>query len=437
MNARRICFAACLPTALLGFTVQAGADAINAQLARQWFQQARELGEADAGSLWGLPVYGPMLFADPDSRDVVANQADAEGKLREEEGVWVGTLPDEVGVANYAVEWAGVKWTMVMWPPPDERYARGRLMMHECFHRIQDDLELPAGNPSNNHLDTRDGRIWLQMEWRALAEALIQADHERQRATEDALVFRALRRSLFQGSAESERQLELNEGLAEYTGYRLCGLPLEVLPDRVSIRLGESQGQGGFVRNFAYASGPAYGLLLDAAHPPWRTELTATSDLGDMLAAVIGFEMPGELSQEAEKRAERYEGQRLIARETERDQQRQERLATYRARFFDGPVLTLPLSADVSYSFNPNGLEALDDTQTVYATLRVVDQWGILEVSSGALMVRKDGRVAEVRVPAPGNAAADPPAGDGWLLRLNEGWNIVAGEREGEFKVSK
>ena len=412
---------------------------INAELARQWFEHARSLGEADAGELWGIQVHGPLVFADPTTRECVANQADAEGLLREESGVWVGSIPAEVGIANYALEWAGVKWTMVMWPLPEERYARGRLMMHECFHRIQDDLNLPAQNPDNSHLDSREGRIWLQMEWRALAEALIRTEPERKGAIEDALMFRLLRRSHFDGAAETERQLELNEGLAEYTGYRLCGLPLEVLPDRVSMRLIDAQGQSGFVRNFAYISGPAYGLLLDAVHPTWRTQVNAGSDLGDMLAGAVGFAPPdaASLASLTAERVNRYDGNSLIDRETERDRQRQERLAGYRARFIAGPVVTLPLGANVSYSFNPNGLEAIDDTQTVYSTTRVIDEWGILEVSAGgALVVRKDGRVVEVRVSAPSDVS-NLLQGDGWTLTLHEGWQLVPSERAGDYTARR
>jgi len=419
------------------FSMTAGENAVNEALARAWFEQAKSLGEADAGELWNMQVDGPMLFADPISRKIVANQPDAEGKLSESDGLWIGSLAEDVGIANYAVDWAGVRWTMVMWPLPDERYARGRLMMHECFHRIQDELGLPASNPSNNHLDERDGRIWLQMEWRALAEALLLNDPKRKGAIEDALIFRSLRHMKFEGAAESERELEMNEGLAEYTGYHLCGLPIEVLPDRVSIRLSEAQGQAGFVRNFAYVSGPAYGLLLDAYRTGWRGELSAVSDLGTMLAEAIGFTLPDHLEEEALRRVGRYEGERLIVRETERDHARQERVASYRARFMDGPILVLPLTENVNYTYNPNGLEAIDDAQTVYESLRVVDAWGILEVNGGALVARKDGHVDLVRVPAPGDLATKPIEGDGWTLRLNEDWRLTPGEREGDFTVEK
>src|SRR5437867_5533484 len=98
---------------------------------------------------------------------------------------------------------------MVMWPLPQDRYARARLMMHECFHRIQESMGLSGANPANSHLDSKDGRAWLRLEWRALTEALIRRGAARQRAVEDALIFRARRRALFPEAEAQEGALEL------------------------------------------------------------------------------------------------------------------------------------------------------------------------------------------------------------------------------------
>jgi hypothetical protein len=412
--------------------------AIDLAVAREYFHEARVLGEEDAGRLWGIPVHGPMVFADLATRAAVANTADVGGLFKPEGGVFVGAIPEDVNIANTAVTLGGSEYTMVMWPLPEARYARARLMMHECFHRIQDDLGHPAANPGNAHLDTLDGRIWLQMEWRALAEALIRSGSERHKATEDALVFRARRRAAFgPEAAREEAAIEFNEGLSEYTGYRLCGLPEAVLPDRVAIRLGDQQSQGGFTRNFAYVSGPAYGLLLDAADPAWRRAIKSTDDLGHLLGAAIGFKAPPDVTSEAARRIGRYDGDRLMARETVRDRQRRERLAAYQQRFVEGRVLVLPLSGEVSYSYDPNGLEAIDEASSIYESLRVIDAWGVLEVTGGAWLRRESGRVADVRVSAPSDAGANPVAGDGWTLRLGEGWRLIAGARVGDLTVGK
>ena len=50
--------------------------------------------------MWGRPLYGPMIFVDPQTRFAVANQADGNGVLQENRGVFAGTLPNDVVIAN-------------------------------------------------------------------------------------------------------------------------------------------------------------------------------------------------------------------------------------------------------------------------------------------------------------------------------------------------
>ena len=66
---------------------------IDTKLAGQYFEEARAICDRDSGRLWGVTLYGPMLFVDPGSRAIVASHADKDGLLRERGGVFVGRLP--------------------------------------------------------------------------------------------------------------------------------------------------------------------------------------------------------------------------------------------------------------------------------------------------------------------------------------------------------
>jgi hypothetical protein len=171
---------ACL--ALVVGVARAQPTPIDSVLAKAYFQDARAASERDQGTLWGQELYGPLLFINPATHAVVANQPDREGKLTPRDDVYVGKLPAEIFPANTAIEWAGVDWTMVMWPPPELRQPRVRLLMHECFHRVAPRIGLTAANASPSHLDKRDGRIWLEMEWRALEQAMWRQGAARQKA---------------------------------------------------------------------------------------------------------------------------------------------------------------------------------------------------------------------------------------------------------------
>jgi hypothetical protein len=78
-----------------------------------------------------------------------------------------------LGFGNAPIEWGGSRWAADMWDLATSLDARtrGMLMLHELFHRIQPELGLIPLSGQNAHLDTFKGRVWLRLEWRALARA--------------------------------------------------------------------------------------------------------------------------------------------------------------------------------------------------------------------------------------------------------------------------
>src|SRR5215472_168199 len=418
------------------------APPIDAAKARQYFAEAKALSDRDKGALWNVPLYGPLLFVDPGTRYTVANQADAEGKLKPLDGVFAGTVPLELGIANTATKWAGVQWTMVMWPLPQHKQPRMRLMLHECFHRVQGQIGLPATDAQNGHLDSLDGRIWLQMEWRALEHAFWQRGEERKRDVADAVYFRNYRRSLFPSAAKNENALEMNEALAEYTGFKLSTSSPGEYAALVSAWLRSAPTRTpSYGRSFAYTSGPAYGGLLDAASKGWRKGLTPTTDFGQLLASAYGVDVPaaaGLNKAEAMRRTERYDGGEVVAIETEKEIKHQARLASTRKAFVDGPVLSLSVSPEFNYTFDPNAVLTVDDQLTLYeGNIQVSDAWGLLKITEGVLFVRENGKVVRVQVPAPADLTKTPLAGNGWTLDLKPEWQLLPEGRVGDFAVQK
>ncbi|MFT3878090.1 MAG: alpha/beta hydrolase [Gemmatales bacterium] len=406
---------------------------IDKAIAAQYFDEAKKLWKEDGGQLWGKSLSGAMLFVDPKTRDVVANQADAEGLLKPEGSVFVGKLPTNIFIANYARSWAGVKWVIIIWPLPEDRASRSVLMMHESWHRIQNEVGLPAASPNLNHLDQMKARYWLQLEWRALTAALLKTNQERRLAIEDALLFRRQRHILYPNDSAPEMSLEMNEGMAEYSGIKLSGMSAGEQQLYAAKKLEEQPAQvGSFLRTFAYLSGPPYGLLLDARDDQWRKSAKPDTNLGLLLSRAYDMKLPTLTESELELRAERYQSKQLKAKEEEREKLRLLEVAKAKVRYVDGPVLILPL-VKMQYSFTYANLIPIDGIGIVYPTMHITDEWGALDATKGALL-GSDFKTA--RVPAP-TSKDDAIAGDGWKLTLKPGWRLVPGSRQGDYTLKK
>jgi hypothetical protein len=404
---------------------------INLAKARTYFAEDKAVSDKDGGRLWGVKVYGATFFVDPQSRFVVANEPDRDGVLHADGDLYVGTLPQSVIVSNAPVDWEGKRWTMLMWPyVPEDTNVRRVMFAHESFHRIQPALHLMAPDTPSLHLDTVEGRVWIQLEWRALAAALVETGPARTQAIADALLFRAHRRSLFPGSRDIEDGLEIAEGVPEYTGTVLGEPDLASARWRAIGRLTDPDPTGTFVRFFAYLSGPPYGMLLDERLPGWRAKLTVTSDLGDLLASTL----PAHAAASADTRATAYGAAALRLSEADRAARADAEKMRWRALLVEGPTLLLPKVGKFAFSFNPSTLVSLGDAGTVYPTFHVVSGWGTLDVKDGALVPTDFTRAT---VAAPKDLKGPHVEGPGWTLDLAPGWSIAPAAKSGSFTLRK
>jgi hypothetical protein len=420
---------ACLALAgatLVSFAAHAGT--INPSAAAAAFAERQAMCDRDGGKLWGKDLCGPLFFVDPQSRAVAANVNAADGSLAKTGNVFTGTLDKNVLISNTAADWKGQRWSMVMWPLPDDAPTRDAMLMHESWHRIQADIGLPPRDPIQAQLATEFGRVSLRMEWRALAAALTATDDvARKSAIRDALIFRAWRHAHFPDTASREDQLELNEGLAEYTGRRLSGQS----DAQVAQGIREWEKNDAFARAFAYASGPGYGFLLDHYSQDWRRHLTLNSDLGDMLEEAAAISFPGNIGVAARKEGRKYDLATVQKEEKAKAEAHDRQAKVWTQTLVTGPVLHLP-AKKLNAQFNPSTLFPLPPNGTVYPTLQAIAEWGKLTASEGALI---DDNWTGVTVSAPADAAT--LSGKGWTLELKPGWTIVPGKKPGDFTVTK
>lgn len=404
---------------------------LDADNASRLFEEARDVSSKEGGKLWGTELYGPIILIDLDAERVIANEPDTEGILQSAGGVYTGALPDAIAPANTPTEWAGKRWTMLIWQSlPEDRLTRQKMLAHEMFHRVQPALNLMARDSLTLHLDTTEGRIWLQLEWRALAAALISEGAAQEQAIRDALAFRAHRREMFPGAAAAERSQEIAEGVPEYTGLIIAAPDAGAARWRAVASLADPDTDISYVRSFAYVSGPPYGLLLDQRSPGWRAKLSVDSDLGGMLAATV----KRGASASAERRASAYGAAAIRNAEADRAARIEEVKSRYRELLVEGPTLTLPNAGSFSINFNPSTIISLDDETAVYPTLHASDAWGTLDVKDGALL-KPD--FSSITVSAPTSPSGRRLTGEGWTLDLAEGWRLSPSSKPDSYIVEK
>jgi len=389
--------------------------------------------EASGERLLGVPLCGQLLLVDGRSRSTVATQQDPDGKFENRNGLFLGKLPADILIANTSVRWGDEEWAMVSLPLPTDRFQRIRLLAHESFHRIQPALGLRATDATGAHLESESGRLWLRLELRALAEALRTQGVISRNAAKDALLFRASRQRLNPGAERLESALEIQEGLAEYTGSVVALAVSGESVARVARAVEDAEDQRAFARSFAYATGPALGLLLDRFAGSWRKSITKDTNLAAVLAKALGNPNAMDIKA-AESRGQRYGYRALSDDEHARATRTQALLASYRSRFLEGPVLEFPKTEELRRSFNPNNLVPLGESGTVYPTGTFVSRWGTLQIDDVGALLSSDKQ--SLRVTAPFDAQARPLVGPGWRLDLTPGWTIRAAGKPGDFVLA-
>ena len=352
----------------------------------------------------------------------MAVEPDSAGVLQPVDGVYKGTLPDSVIIGNTAVDWGAKTWSMVMWPPPVDRDARLNLLAHESFHRIQKRMGLPMRSPTVDFLATMQGRIYFLLELQALKASLAKPVDKRRVDLANALLFREKLHDLFPKTFRSERLLEMNEGLAEYTGV-ILGRPAATIPAHLNKIIDSAENQKSLIRSAAYLTGPVYGYLLFQKAPDWTLKIDSNADFPRLISAYYQVQQINHVSDAALGKAEKlYPYKAIISAERAKETKRLQMEKYYMELFTQKPVLTLTL-IKMNVGFDPRNLFDLREYGTGYPTGQVNDDWGQLEVS-GTGMLMKNWHT--VTLPAGKiETSGYLLKGDGWQLHLNNGWKLV------------
>jgi hypothetical protein len=384
--------------------------------------------------LWGVDLYGPLLIVEPSTRRVFANVPDSAGILQKKGDLFTGVLPPEVMIANTSLQWSGRRWAMVLLPLSQKPDDQINLLTHELFHLHQPSLGFMPNEVTNAHLEEQNGRVYLRLELSALLEAIQSVDaRERNAHIKNALRFRTYRYTLYPKAQGEENTLEMNEGLAEYTGVMMADRNHAAAISHFELFCHRFFNSPSYTRSFAYHTIPMYGYLLKDLRKYWNRDLKASTSLTQYLKEAFGFSDDAMNVEDTLLIMQPYDGSQILASETERSERIKKQLAAYRKRFTMEPRIVIPLMK-MQVSFDPGNIVPIDGLGTYYPDLRITDQWGILTVTSGALI---GSNWDKVLISLPFKYDSNIIIGEGWRLELNEGYHLLKDGESGNFKVGK
>ena len=387
-------------------------------------------------ALWNVNLYGPILLVDAKTRDVFANEKDSTGILVAGTGIFRGKLPNDINIANTSIRWNGKRWAMIMLPLPANRKERLNLISHELFHRAQPTLNLISINVDNNHLDKEHGRIYLRLELEALRQAVqspsleIASPH-----IINAMMFRKLRHQMYSDADSTENILELNEGLAEYTGLIMSERSRKEMVEHLMKSAMDFQQSKTFVRSFAYQTIPLYGFLMhNFVREFWNRDITSQSNLTVYFMRSFNVKIPIDIETYTSKVWLNYNGAQISQEEKKRQEDHARVINEMTTMFVKNPHLEIPLER-MNISFNPGNLIPLENYGTVYPNLRITDNWGILTVEDGALL---SADWSKVTVTIPEENSTRYVKGKGWTLELNsDNYVVVRDEASSNYYLRK
>ena len=349
------------------------------------FENLKKVSDADKGKLWGKTLYGPTMFVDVQTRNLVANQQNKENTFTQKGNLYFGQLPEDIIIANTSISYCGEDWTCVIWDGSRDLLTSTQLLIHESLHRIQDEIGLPSCGSSNQHLDETEGELLLKLELGILKDLLQNDSKDLTEGLRDAMTVRKYRQTMFPNG--NENQFECHEGMAEYTAFKL--LPLDndneaIRKGLVAAAIAKGMDGSGFGNSFAYLTGPAYGLLIDEMIPDWRNGIRSGKTIPDVISTEIAI--PDTVDNaEIERISARYNLTEYLNKERSRLEARDKEDAELRDRFSESKWLVIP-NDNINFGFNPSErLVAYDTIGVICNTMQLRGSFGTLEVGNGIM----------------------------------------------------
>jgi hypothetical protein len=393
------------------------------QKAAQYFKDIEAICNRDSGKLWGKNLYGPIMFVERTSRNIVANIQDNQGLLKGKDNIYTGVYPKELILNNAPVNFGGTLFAMSPLPTEEDNYRIKTRAIRSLFHRFQESEGVVASSFNVSNMDEKEARLWIKLEWKALRKALNSQGDEQKLAIRDALIFRGSNRELYQKFAVDENRFETYEGLATFTFTHLCTESPQEYKTRLFENLDRVYSMPSFSRSYGAIHGALYATLLYDKGFDFRRIKTDNFDLGNEVKELYNIELPVICRDVAGSLAVNYEIEAINLEEAHRLADIKQSVHNQISVFTEKPVVFLELESPY-FDFEPEDIHPLDTLGTLYSSMRVSDNWGKLTVDKVGCLVSNNFKF--IRISTKGlKEDQSRISGDGWTLMLNNNWELV------------
>jgi hypothetical protein len=401
--------------------------------ASSYFKQVEELCNRDNGKIWGTNLYGPMMFVDRTSRQIVANQPDKEGILKIKDGVYTGLFSKESIINNTTTEFGGTLFGIAPLPVEEDGYRITTRAIHCLFHRFQHLNGIYPAVYYSPNMDDKEARIWIKLEWKALRKAITSSGDDQLLAIRDALIFRETNHKSFPKYIDEGNHFETYEGLATFTFIRLSTSSEEEFYNRLFENLERIYSFQSYSQSYGVIHGALYATLLYQKGFDFKKLRPDNLDLGNLVKDMYNIELPETCRDVAGSLAISYNINDIYTEEEKRLKDIKDGLNKQISIFNEKPVVYLELESPY-FDFEPEDVHSLDTLGTLYTSIRISDNWGKLTVNKYGCLISDNYK--NIRITARGfKKDKNHIYGEGWHMILNENWKI--GEVDQNYFVRK
>lgn len=413
------------------------------EIIEQKLFESKAILNFDNGDLWGYPMWNDSILIIDSKEDIVYSLVNLEGANKISNYLYsIPFKKGELQYTNTVQKFRGGEYVTV-----NERYTKDdKTIIHELFHKMHFSVTDSLTADAITYLDDFEDRLYLKSEFVALKNALklmnTNADEDSIKTfINDAFIFRKIRHSKYSEYLKKEIELETVEGLAVYTEIKLSKIPNKYL---LAIEEIEKRSKAlSLARSFAYATGGAYGIILDYLGIEWRTGLGNRKKY-NFLNLYEDFVLKSEINTNEiilKQAQQRNDFKQLEKEETARKEENEKNSKYYNQILFEQPTLRINIKKGYGMTFDMNSIFGLKGKGTVYTNLSGIDikneHFGNFklksEIGKGGAFIPDD--FSFIIFPLPEKIEKNIIKGKSYTIELNKGWKLKKLDKKGNLEI--